>query len=549
MFDILIRNSTIIDGTGNVGYRGSIAVAGDRLKILVGDTSSVQATKVIDASYLVAAPGFIDPHTHSGLMGLAEPLNESKVAQGVTTEIVGLDGLGYAPLSKKNIQSMLLWNSGLDGWPELDYSWRTVGEYLQRFHHKTTGNIAALIPNGCLRLEAIGWDSRPATKAEIKKMQEIIRQGMAEGAVGLSSGLQYPPSMWANTDELVELCKTVAECGGVYVTHARVDLGDGIFDGFREALATGIRSGCPVHISHYFATIPLRGQTQRMMKFVDNARTQGVDLTFDAYPYEAGSTTLLIAIPEWAHEGGPRRLLKRLQNKADREKMRGQAPKTLGQVDGMVISAVRTAKNKWCEGMTFGAVAKKLNKDPWDTICDLLIEEELQVAFYTFGGDMNDVKVMITHPAHMFCSDALRIGGMPNPRTYGTFPRVLGYIVRDEKIMPLEQAIRKMTSFPAQRFGIADRGILRDGMKADIVLFDPLTVSGPASYPQPKRAPVGIDYIIINGQIVIEKGLHTGVLPGEAIEMRGMTSRDSALSEKSPRNSRISSQLPRGRPE
>lgn len=521
MLDILIRDSTIIDGTGNVGYKGSIAIEGTQLKVLVGDTSAVKAKTVIDACYLVAVPGFIDPHTHSGLMNLVEPLNQPKVAQGITTEIIGLDGLGYAPLSKKNMKSMLRYNSGLDGYPQIEYSWTSIPDYLQRFHHKTSANTAYLIPNGCLRLEVIGWDSRPATKTEIKKMQEMIRRGMAEGAVGLSSGLQYPPSMWANTDEIVELCKTVAECGGVYVTHARVDIGDGIFDGFREAAAVGVRSGCPVHISHYFATISLRGQTERMCKFVDDARDQGVDLTFDAYPYEAGSTTLLIAIPEWAHLGGPDKLVKRLQNKADREKMRGQSPKTLGQVDGMVISAVKTEKNKWCEGMTFGAVAKKLNKDPWDVICDLLVEEDLQVAFYTFGGDMNDVKVMITHPAHMFCSDALRIGDMPNPRTYGAFPKVLGQLVRDEKVMRLEQAIRKMTSFPAQRFGIVDRGLLRDGMKADITLFDPLIISGPATYAQPKRSPVGIEYVIINGKIVMEKGKHTGQLPGEALRMRG----------------------------
>ena len=521
MFDIIIRGGTIIDGTGNVGFKGDLVIEGDRLKILVGDTSSVPATRVIDARRSIVAPGFIDVHTHSSLMALAEPRNEPKIGQGITTEIAGLDGLGCVPLSKKNQELMLRYYSGLDGYPKLDYNWSSVAEYLQQCHHRTSGNIAYLIPNGSLRAEVVGWEPRPATESEIKKMQDMIRQSMAEGAIGLSSGLQYPPSQWADTDELVELCKTTAECGGVYVTHCRVDLGDGIFDGFKEALTIGIRSGCPVHISHYFATIPLRGQTKRMMQFVDDARAEGTDLTFDAYPYEAGSTTLLIAIPEWAHAGGPSELLKRLQRKADREKMRGQSSKTLGQIDGMVISAVRTEKNKWCEGLTVGAIAKKLDKDPWDTICDLVIEENMEVAFYTFGGDMNDVKVMITHAAHMFCSDALRIGDMPNPRTYGAFPKVLGQLVRDEKILTMEQAIRKMTSFPSQRFGFADRGILRDGMKADIVVFNPALVNGPAVYAEPKRPPVGIDYVLINGKLVMEKGQHTGTLPGEPVRMRG----------------------------
>ncbi|HEX76834.1 MAG TPA: D-aminoacylase [Dehalococcoidia bacterium] len=525
MFDVLIRGGTIVDGTGNVGFKGDVAIEADRLKILVGDTSSVQAANTIDASGCIVAPGFIDVHTHSDLIALSEPLNEPKIMQGICTEIVGLDGIGYAPLSKKNLEMMLLLYSGVDGRPKLDYNWSSVAEYLQQFRHKTSANIAYLVPNGCLRAEAVGWEGRPAAEDEIRKMQDMIRQGMAQGAIGLSTGLQYPPGSWATTDELVELCKTVAECGGVYVTHVRYDLGDGVFDGFREALRIGIRSGCPVHISHYFATIPLRGQTARMLQFVDDARASGVDLTFDAYPYEAGSTTMHIAVPQWAHNGGPHELLRRLQNRNDRDRMRGQSSKILGQIEGMVISAVKTEKNKWCEGLTVAATADRLNKDPWDTVCDLMIEEDLEVAFYTFGGDMNDVKVMITHPAHMFCSDGLRIGGMPNPRTYGTYPKILGQLVRDERVLTMEQAIRKMTSFPAQRFGLRDRGILRDGMKADIVVFDPVTVSGVATFANPKQFPLGIEYVFVNGKMVVEKGKHTGALPGEPLTMRGYVGR------------------------
>jgi len=521
MIDTLITGGTVVDGTGNVGFKGSIAVEKDRIRLLVSDTSSVQAAKTIDASGCVVAPGFIDVHTHSGLVGLSEPRGEPKIRQGVTTEIIGLDGLGYAPLSKKNLEMMLVRNSGLDGYPDITYDWSTVPQYLERFHHKTSANTAFLIPNSCLRVETVGWEMRAATKNEIGKMQDIIRQGMAEGAVGMSTGLQYPPGSYAGTDELIELCKTVAQCGGVYVTHVRYDLGDCIFDGFREALKIGLRSGCPVHFSHYFATIALRGQTARMLQFVDDARAMGVDLTFDAYPWEAGSTMLDIACPQHEYSGGPYELLRRLQNKDDRDRMRGQSTGVLGAIDGMVISAVQTDNNKWCEGLTVGTVANKLDKDPWDTICDLLVEESLAVAFYAFGGDMNDVKVIITHPAHMFCSDALRIGGMPNPRTYGTYPKILGQLVRDEKIMRLEQAVRKMTSFPAQRFGLSDRGILRDGMKADIVVFDPAIVSGVATFANPKQFPLGIEYVLINGVTVVEKGEHTGALPGEVLKMRG----------------------------
>ncbi|GAH74225.1 unnamed protein product, partial [marine sediment metagenome] len=265
--------------------------------------------------------------------------------QGITTEMLGLDGMGYAPLSKKNLEMMLLYWSGVNGYPKLDYNWSSVAEYLQQFRHKTSGNVAYLIPNSCLRAETVGWEDRPATEKEIRAMQDMIRQGMTEGAVGLSTGLSYPPGIWASTEELVELCKTVAECGGVYVTHVRYDLGDGAFDPFREAVAIGARSGCPVHFSHYCTNLATRGQAARLLQLVDEARASGVDLTFDAYPYEAGSSTLHIAVSMWAHNGGPYELLKRLKNKDDRAKMRGQSTKIVGSVEGIVISAVKTEKN------------------------------------------------------------------------------------------------------------------------------------------------------------------------------------------------------------
>jgi N-acyl-D-amino-acid deacylase len=213
--------------------------------------------------------------------------------------------------------------------------------------------------------------------------------------------------------------------------------------------------------------------------------------------------------------------LKRLRNKDDRSKMGSQANRIVGSPEQMVISAVKTEKNKWCEGLTVAAIAAKLGKEPWDTIYDLLVEEDLEAAFYTFTGDMNEVKVIMTHPAHMFITDGLRIGGMPNPRTYGTYPKILGQLVRDEKVLTMEQAIRKMTSFPAQRFGLAGRGILRDGMKADIVVFNPVTVNGTATFAKPKQFPIGIEYVLVNGKMVVEKGKHTGALPGEPLTMRG----------------------------
>jgi N-acyl-D-amino-acid deacylase len=513
MFDAMIKGGTIIDGTGNVGFKGDVAIEGKRLKILVGDTSSVKAANIIDASGCCVVPGFIDVHTHSDLIALSEPLNEPKIRQGVTTDMLGLDGLGYAPLSKKNLEMMLLNWSGVSGYPKLDYDWSSIAEYRQQFYHKTSINIAYLIPNGCLRAETVGWENRPASEEEIEAMQAMIRQGMADGAVGLSTGLVYPPGSYASTEELIALCRTVAECGGVYVTHVRP--GDDDFDGRREAVTIGAHSGCPVHLSHYQSPNP--GQAGKLLQLVDDARAMGVDLTFDSYPWDAGSSLLYLVAPKWAFNGGPHELLKRLKNKDERAKMRSEFNRVTRSIEKAVISAVKTEKNKWCQGLTVTAIAERLSKEPWDIMCDLLIEEDLEVAFWERAGNMDNVKVIMTHPAHMFITDGLRIGDMPNPRTYGTYPKILGQLVRDEKILTMEQAVRKMTSFPAQRFGLSGRGILRDDMKADIVVFNPITVNCTATFTHPKQFPLGMDYVFVNGEMVVEKGRHTGALPGEPL--------------------------------
>ncbi len=517
LFDTLITNGTIVDGTGNVGYKGHVGILGDLVRVFTGDATGIEARSTIDASHLTVVPGFIDAHTHSGLIALEDPLNEPKLRQGVTTEIIGVDGLGYAPLSRGNLELMLLRNAGLDGYPDITYDWSSIPEYLSRFRQKTSANVAYLLPNSCLRVETVGWTNRKATRTELVKMKEMIRQAMAEGAIGMSTGLQYPPGSYADTDELVQLCEVVAECGGIHVTHVRYDLGDRMWDPFKEAVMIGRRSGCPVHISHFFATIPLRGKASDMLQFVDETRREGVDLTFDSYPWPAGSTMLDIVCPQEDYSGGPQELLARLRNPADRRRMRDQSTHLVGQKGAMVISAVRTDRNKWCEGLTIQQVSDRLDKDPWDTVCDLLIEEELAVAFYSFSGDMTDVQVIVRHPAHMFCSDALRIGGHPNPRTYATYPKVLGQLVRDDAVLTLEQAIRKMTSFPAQRFGLSDRGLLRDGMKADIVVFDPFTVSGVATFENPCQYPLGIEYVFVNGEPVVRGHEHTGILPGQPL--------------------------------
>ena len=526
MFDVLIKDGHIIDGTGNPWFYGHVGIQGNKLYVLSGDARRFQATREIDASGCVVCPGFIDCHTHSDLLALSNPLHEAKVMQGVTTELLGGDGIGYAPLSRRNLEAMKLYFAGGNGNPRLDMEWSSVAEYLRCFHHSTSVNVGFLIPNGAIRLEVVGWDDRAATEDEIKQMQTMVRKGMEEGALGLSSGLDYALSIWADESELIELCKVVAEYGGVYATHVRYSKGDKTLDGFKEAVEIGRRSGCAVNITHFFCLSNTRGQPNIILEIIDSARDTGVDITFDSYPYPYGSGTLVDGpIPLWALIGGPDSLLERLTSKKERQRMREHNRTMWDDLENWNqdywISGVASEGNKWCEGLTLAEIAGRLGKDVMDAVCDLLLEERLQVSVTMHGGDEKDVMVIMQHPAGMVCSDGVLVGEMLNPRTYGTFPKVIRWLVREEGVLTLEKAISKMTSLPANRYGFVDRGILRDGMKADIVVLDPKTVADKATVAAPKQYPIGIEYVFVNGKLVVEKGKHTGAMAGESLTMRG----------------------------
>lgn len=524
MFDALIKGGRIIDGSGNPWFYGSIGIEGDCLKVLRGDASSVQAARVIDATGYVACPGFIDSHSHSDILALANPLHEPKIMQGVTTDFVGVDGMGYAPLSKTNLEKVKMHWSGLSGNPKLDVEWSSIAEYLQCFHHKTSVNIGAFIPNGAVRVDVIGWNDRAATPDELKRMQAIVREGMEEGALGLSSGLNYIASTWADTDELVELCKVVAEFGGVYTTHVRYHKGDGAFDGFKEAIEIGKHSGVVVNVSHLYINLITRGRLDELLQIIDHARNDGVDITFDCYPYERGTSPLnLRIIPMWAQCGDPSSVLKKLETKAERDKIEEYNDRFLWSNweewnRRLYISGVGSDKNKWCEGLTLQEISDKCGKKIIDVICDLMIEENMEVSYIDsreYPSGEGTVKAIMQHPLSMFISDGILLGDMPHPRAYGAFPKSIRWLVREEKLLTLEKAINKMTFFPARRYGVKNRGILQDGMKADILVLDPEGITDKATYTNPKQYPVGIEYIFVNGKLVVEKGKHTGVLNGE----------------------------------
>ena len=516
MSDLLIKDGLVVDGTGQTWFRASIAVTGDEVTIIRGDTSEVQAGRVIDANGYVVCPGFIDMHSHSDLKMLSEPRHEAKVRQGVTTEALGMDGLSYAPISPGNLEHLLTYLAAVNGNPPPQVRWGSVKEFLDLFDENAACNVVYMVPHAAIRIEAMGWEDRLPTHTELQRMQDLARQGMLDGAFGFATGLTYPPGAYSDTGELVAVCDAVKEFGGIYVTHARYSLGDRLLDPFREAIDIGRRSAVPVHISHYHS--PVDGMGESMVALVDEGRDSGVDVTFDQYPYAAASTILHSLLPYWVHAGGPGALLNRIKDRKVRDGLGDAVNPMWGlSLDHYIFSHIGSAKNKEWEGRSLTDLARFQGKGMVDAICDLLIEENLEVAFVARTGNPDNIRTIVRHPAQMVGSDGLLTGEMPNPRSYGTYPYVLGQFVREEGLLRLEEAVRKMSAIPAQRLGLKDRGILRDGMKADIVVFDPDRVAAGATFDQPKQYPVGIDYVLVNGKLVVDNGVHTGALPGRAL--------------------------------
>lgn len=523
--DLVIEGGTVVDGTGAAGFHAAVGVRGDRLWVLRGDVLEVPATRRIDATGLVVAPGFIDVHSHSGLVILAEPRHEPKVHQGVTTEVIGVDGNSYAPFrSREDLHAFARLNAGLDGLPDgLALDWGSTDSYLRRLDGHVALNLAFLVGNSALRIEALGWDDVPADAAALDRMRGLLRESMEEGAFGVSSGLDYPPGAFASTSELAALTGEAARLGGIYHTHVRYALGDGFLDPFREAIEIGRRGGGPVHITHFYRRATAPGPAEEMIALVEEARARGQDVTWDTYPYEWASTRLLIMLPPWVQAGGPGPLMERLADAAVRQRLRaeigarGTAYAGTSPWDDLRLGALRSDAYREWEGRTLGELMRASGKDVVDAACDMLIAEDLRTNQVTPGPAHGSLGPFLAHPVSMVGTDSTFIGAKPSPRTWGSFPRVLGELVRDQRLMGLEEAVRKITSAPAARLGIPDRGLLRDGMRADITVFDPATIASTATYQEPRSFPVGIPYVIVNGTLVVDGGSHTGALPGRAL--------------------------------
>lgn len=522
--DLLITGGTIVDGTGAPARGGDLAIVGGRIREVPAGTERPRAARTIDATGKVVAPGFIDLHSHGGLVILADPRHEPKVRQGVTTELVGVDGLGYAPFANpSDLDDLRQMNAGLDGNPDgVTFDWSTIAGYLDRLHGRAV-NVATLVGNTPIRINAIGWEDEPATPATLTRMRGLVREALEDGAFGLSTGLDYPPGAYATTDELAALGEEVARLGGIYHSHVRYSLGDRFLDPFREAIEIGGRSGAPAHITHFYHRATFPGSPDEMLQLVDDARAAGHDVTFDAYPYEWASTRLLILIPIWVQAGGPAKTKERLADAAVRARIRedlagrGQLFAGSGGLRDVRIGNLTRPENRAYEGRPFGDLLDDVGRDPVDVLCDLLLAEDLRPSEVTPGPHTDGIRRFLRHPIGMVGTDSTFLGAKPSPRTYGSYPRILGQFVRDEGILGLEEAVRRMTAAPAARLGLRDRGTLRDGAVADIVVFDPGTVRSDATVDDPRRFPEGIETVIVSGVLVVDGGRHTGSTPGHAL--------------------------------
>ena len=526
MLSLLIKNGKIVDGCGNPWFYGDIGIRGDKI-VQVKPQISDPADRIIDASGLIVSPGFIDTHTHSDLLVFKHPDEDSKLLQGITTSLIGQDGLSVAPLDEVNKPYMMLRVSGLLGTYLEKWPWNSIAEFLSALEKLPPAtNTMMLVPHGAIRATVVGWENRPANCEELEKMKQILSQAMEEGACGFSTGLIYPPGMYADRIELVELCRVTARYGGIFVVHMRNE-GDGVLDSISEVIEICEEAECPLHISHLkIAGRRNWGKATQVLSFLEEAHDKGLDLTFDQYPYVAGSTMLDAVIPPRFHSGGTAKLLERLKQPALREEIRKIQENIILEswdnwVDligwnNIVVSAVKTDKNRFAEGKSIAEIAKITQKTPIDVVADLIISEENAVTMVLFYGCEDDIKEIMRSELMMLCTDGI-VGGKPHPRVYGTCARFLGKYVREEKVISLPQAIRKMTSFPAQRLGLQDRGVIREGQVADLVIFDFDTIIDKGTYTEPNRYPVGIEYVIINGKIAVDKGKLTSVRSGKVL--------------------------------
>jgi N-acyl-D-amino-acid deacylase len=528
-WSLLLRGGTLVDGTGAPGRRADVAVEGERIAAVAPGLAG-GADRVLDVTGRVVAPGFIDMHSHSDLFYLGCPSAESKIRQGVTTEVVGMCSFSQAPVRPQQQALMKGWVGGIGMTPDL--KWESFGQYLDALRSvRPAVNVVHMVGHGALRIAAMGFEARPAGSDEVRAMERLLGEAMDAGAWGFSTGLVYPPSAYAQTEELIALARSMRARRGFYFSHVRGE-SSMLLDSIAEAIRIGDEGGVPAQIAHVKASGRENWpKLDAALRLIEDARRRGVDVAGDVYPYNAGSTKMDNLMPAWAHEGGLARLLERLADRATRARILaeclvdGERWRSMSQGGvGFDQIFVATCRRRELEGLNLAQLARQTGKAPGETLLDLLLDEKCTVGMVSFSQSLENVAKVLAHPALMIGSDSIPLfegegdrPGKPHPRTYGTFPRVLGEYARDRKLFPLETAVRKMTGLPAERLGLADRGVVREGAVADLAVFDPGTVKDESTYAEPHRYPSGIPYVVVNGHVAVDGGRLVGPGAGRVL--------------------------------
>ena len=532
-YDLLIRNGRIVDGSGRAAYVGDLAVKGDRIA-RIGNLSQATATRVIDARGLVVSPGFIDMLGQSETYLLIDPRAMSKVMMGVTTEITG-EGESIAPINERQIKEQQDFLKRFS----LTIDWRTLDEYFKRIEKQGTGvNLGTFVGATQVREYVIGYDDRKPTPQELDQMKKLVADAMRDGALGLSSSLQYVPARFADTAELVELAKVARQYGGIYATHQRSEANT-IDASLKEVFEIASKAKIPVEIWHLKTAYKNNwGRMPHVLTRIKQARDSGLDITADIYPYIAGSTSLSASLPPWALEGGTEKMLERLRDASTRQRLKKEISEDQraweniylgsGGPEGVLVSAVMNRELESLQGKRISEIAAEQKKDPLDAMFDLILADHGQTGAIYFMMSEADMRAAMQSPFVNFCTDSGSratdgpLGGTKShPRGWGTYPRILGRYVREERLLSLETAIHKMTGGPAKRVGLRDRGLLREGMFADITIFNPETVLDRATFENPNQYPIGIEYVLVNGQISVDKAQRTPALAGRILRGAG----------------------------
>ncbi|HKQ99465.1 MAG TPA: D-aminoacylase [Pyrinomonadaceae bacterium] len=532
-YDLLIKNGRIVDGTGRRAYAADLAIKGDRI-VRIGRLQRARARRTIDARGLVVAPGFIDLLGQSEINLLIDPRAMSKVMQGVTTEITG-EGSSVAPVNERLIAEDKDFYSRYN----LTVDWHTLGEYFSRLEKQGTGvNLGTFVGATQVRALVIGFDNRPPTTDELIQMRRHVAEAMEDGALGLSTSLQYVPARFARTEELIELARAAQRYGGIYATHQRSEA-NAIDSSLAEVFEIGRRASLPVEIWHLKTAYKQNwGRMPEILRRIEAARAGGLDVGANVYPYTAGSTALAACLPPWAQEGGTARMLERLRDPATRERLKREITSDTseweniylgsGGAAGVLISAVVNRELESLQGKRLSEIATEQRKGELDALFDLILADHGQTGAIYFMMSEDDLRAVLRSPFVSICTDsgARAVDGplstaKGHPRGWGSYPRILSRYVRDEHLLTLEEAIRKMTGMPAARVGLKDRGVLREGAFADITIFDPESVRDRSTFENPNQYPEGIPFVIINGQLSVDNGQRTTALAGRVLRGPG----------------------------